>query len=225
MNSKISCIVPVYNEGKRVGGVLNALVGHPMVDEVIVVNDGSSDDSEAVLKKIKGIRLISYKKNRGKTLAMKMGFEAAKNNLVMTIDSDLVGLDRGAIGDLIEPVLKDRADVSISLRKNSLGLFKLLGLDFVSGERVFDKKLLGDFGKLKKLPGFGLEVYMNNLIIQKKSRIKVVKWKNVISPRKSVKFGWFAGAWGDTKMVMQIVKVLGVFGVFRQFWKMRKLKV
>lgn len=217
--------MPVYNEGKRVGAVLKVLVGHPMVDEVIVVNDGSSDDSESILKKIKGIRLISYKKNQGKTMAMKMGFEAAKNNPVMTIDSDLVGLDREAISELIEPVKNGQADMSISLRKNSLGIFKLFGLDFVSGERVFDKRLLGNLEKLKKLPRFGLEVYMNNLIIQKKLRMKVVSWKKVISPRKSVKFGFWSGVVGDTKMVMEIVKVLGFFGVVMQFWKMRKLKV
>ncbi|MDZ4216753.1 MAG: glycosyltransferase family 2 protein, partial [Candidatus Gracilibacteria bacterium] len=65
---------------------------------------------------------------------MKRGFQSAKNELIMTIDSDLVGLSKKAVGELIEPVRNGLADISISLRSNSLLLFKLLGLDFVSGE-------------------------------------------------------------------------------------------
>ncbi|PIZ73179.1 glycosyl transferase [Candidatus Peregrinibacteria bacterium CG_4_10_14_0_2_um_filter_43_11] len=225
MHSKISCIVPVYNEARRVGVVLSLLIKHPLIDEVIVINDGSSDDSEAVLKKIEGIRLISYPKNQGKTLAMKLGFEAASYPLIMMIDSDLIGLSEKALTELIEPVKNGIADVSMSLRKNSLRIFKWFGLDFVSGERVFDRGLLGDLEVLKALPPFGLEVFLNDLIVQKNLRIKVVDWKEVITPRKSTKYGFFIGIFGDLKMIAEIIKVMGVSGIVRQFRKMCNLKV
>ncbi|MDP2691244.1 MAG: glycosyltransferase [bacterium] len=225
MDFTISCIVPVFNEAKRVEKVSTVLVGHPLIDEVIVINDGSSDNSEQLLQKIKGIKLISYQKNQGKTLAMKRGFQSAKNELIMTIDSDLVGLSKKAVGELIEPVRNGLADISISLRSNSLLLFKLLGLDFVSGERVFHKKLLGDLEKLTSLPPFGLESYMNQLIVEKQLRIRVVPWKTVISPRKSKKFGCLTGLLGDIKMVSQIISLLKPWGVLRQIWQMRKLRV
>lgn len=39
----ISCIIPAYNEAPRIGAVLDAVLGHPLIDEVIVIDDGSTD--------------------------------------------------------------------------------------------------------------------------------------------------------------------------------------
>ena len=225
MDIKISCIIPVYNEGKRVKKVLDAVIGHELVDEIIVVNDGSTDDSEKVLKEVDGIKLISYKKNRGKTGAVKAGFEESKNDLVMMIDSDLVGLKKIDITALIEPIKEGSVDITMTMRKNSLMIFKLFGLDFISGERVFRKSIIEDFNDLDKLPGFGLESFLNRILIKKKMRLKVVKWKNVVTPRKSVKFGWWKGTKGDIKMIKQIISVLGVSGIYKQYRKMLSLKV
>lgn len=222
---KISCIVPVYNESSRVDAVLDVLVGHELIDEVIVINDGSSDDSEKILKKRRGIKLISYKKNRGKSHAVKEGLMAAKNDWVMMIDSDLKGLNRQNIKDLVEPIRTNRADLAMTLRKNSLGLFKFFKLDFVSGERIFRKNFIKNLNELEKLPGFGLEVFLNEIIIQNKEQFVVVNWPNVDTPRKSVKFGFWAGVKGDFKMISQIKKVIGLFGILKQFEKMRRLRI
>lgn len=220
---KISCIVPVYNEAKRVMDVLKVLIGHELVDEVIVVNDGSTDNSEEVLRGVNGVDVVSYKGNKGKTHALKVGFERAKNDWVMTIDSDLLGLTVGAVTALIEPIIKGEAMMTLSLRKNSLSIFRLFKLDFVSGERVFQKKIIGDLSKLEDLPGFGFESFLNQIVVREKIPLKVVNWKSVITPRKSVKFGWWNGTKGDLKMVRQIISVLTLRGIFKQFWEMRKL--
>ena len=225
IKQKISCIVPVYNEGKRVGGVLKALVGHPLLDEVIVVNDGSTDDSEEVLKKIKGINLISYTKNRGKSFAVMTGMKKAKNALLLMIDSDLRGLTAEDITALVRPVLHGEVDVALTMRKNSWPLYKLLGLDFVSGERIFAKKMIPSLDELEKLTCFELESHLNNLIVKSGAKLAVVNWKNVITPRKAVKFGFFEGTKRDFKMALEIVKYLGIGGVYRQIKGMRRLIV
>lgn len=221
----ISCIVPVYNEKSRVLKVLNVLVDHPLIEEVIVVNDGSTDGSGEILRKVKGVRLISYKKNKGKSYAVMLGIKASRHNLILTIDSDLIGIEEGDVTNLIKPVINGHVKVAMTLRKNSLKIFKLFGLDFVSGERIFYKNLIGNIDDLRKLRPFGLEVFMNELILKKGLKIKVVNWKDVITPRKSKKFGFWIGVKGDFKMVKQIFGQLGFFGVVRQFWKMWKLKV
>lgn len=221
----ISCVVPVYNEKERVIEVLRVLTAHPMIDEVIVVNDGSTDGSAEVLDGVAGIRFISYEKNMGKSHAVMLGIQAAKNPLILTVDSDLQGLAEEDITALVRPVMDGEVKFAMTLRKNSLGIFKLFGCDFVSGERIFSRDLIPDITVLDKLSPFGLEVFMNDLIVKKGLKIRVIKWKNVITPRKSVKYGFWKGVKGDLKMVGQIVRHLGVFGVIRQFWKMWRLKV
>jgi glycosyltransferase involved in cell wall biosynthesis len=223
--SLISCIVPVYNEGPRVIAVLDAIMACQLVDEIIVINDGSTDNTESLLAGKAGINLISYKPNQGKSHAVKVGLQAARNDMVMMIDSDLKGLDADAIAALILPVELGGADMTISLRKNALYLYKLFGLDFVSGERVFRKSIIRDLEHLEILPGFALESYLNQIVINTNLRIKIVNWPNVISPRKSVKNGLWEGLKGDLRMVGHITKYLTPLGTFRMYIDMLKRRV
>lgn len=153
------------------------------------------------------------------------GIQEAKNDIIMLVDSDLVGLHDANITSLISPVVENRADIAISLRKNSLLIYKILGLDFVSGERVFHKNIIEDIGALACLSGYGLEVFLNGIIIKKHLRLKVVWWGDVISPRKSKKLGWWQGIKGDWNMIMQILSTLTVSDILYQMYKMRTLRV
>lgn len=222
---KISCVVPVFNEASRINGVLNSLTGHPLLDEIIVVNDGSSDQTHQVVSQRDDVIFISYPVNRGKTHALKEGIERAKNDLIMTVDSDLIGLRPENISELIMPILEDRADVSLSLRGNSLLIFKILGIDFVSGERVFSRRILGLTAELDNLWGFAFESFMNKIIVQDKLRISSVNWPNVIQQMKYKKQGLWSGIRADIKMVKKIVSYLGPLGLIKQYAKMMMLKV
>jgi len=223
IDTKISCIVPVFNEADRVLEVLNVLVGHKLLDEVIVVNDGSTDNSENVLKGVEGIKLISYKRNRGKSHAIKVGIEASKNDLVMMIDSDLLGLRKDHVARLVNPVKNGIVDSTMALWSNSLLIFKLFGFDLLSGNRVFSKDIIGDLNKLDELSGFGLEVFLNNVILGKKLRLCVVNFDNVISVRKAVKFGFFDGWKREFKMSYDIFKTIGFYGLIKQFFKIKSV--
>lgn len=223
--AKASCIIPVYNEADRVGPVLDALQGHELIDEIIVIDDGSTDNTAEVLGRRRGINFISLDKNRGKSYAVAHGLSLARNDLVVMVDSDLVGLNPKNITDLIEPVIENQADIAISLRSNSLAIFRWLGMDFVSGERVFHKTLLPDLTKLSSLKSYMIESYMNQLIVKNKLRIKVVDLKNVIHPMKFAKIGFWRGMIRDFKMIFQIVCFLGLGGFLNQYYKMLKLRI
>src|SRR6185503_11135984 len=89
---RISCIVCAYNEADRIRHILDAVYRHPMLYEIIVVNDGSTDDTEAMLADYPEIRVLSYSPNRGKTYAMEQGVAAAGGDYLMFLDADLAGV-------------------------------------------------------------------------------------------------------------------------------------
>ena len=197
---------------------------HPALAEVIVVNDGSTDQTEALLATYPDIKVISYSPNRGKTYALSRGIAAAANEYLMLLDADLAGVTPADIDALAAPVINGEADVSISLRSNSLAIYRLLGLDFVSGERVIPATLLSDaIEAMQRLPRWGGEAFMNELIIERKHRLAVVYWPNVINVRKYTKLGRWRGMLSELSMMRDALDVLSLGGVFRQNFALLRL--
>lgn len=223
---KVSCIIPVYNEGPRIANVLQVVCNHPLINEVIVVNDASKDSSAEEAKKFNAVRLINHPQNKGKTQAVLTGVKESKYDFVLLLDSDLVGLTQKVITDLIEPVESGLAGVSISLRSNAPWVDRLIGIDLLSGERVLPKKLiLSHINEISKLPKFGLESYLNKIIIQQGLKIKIVWWPGVISPWKYKKNGLWAGIKGDFFMIKDILKTVNIFEFILMYYKMLKLNI
>ncbi|MBP9781388.1 glycosyltransferase family 2 protein [Candidatus Woesebacteria bacterium] len=108
---KLSVIVPVYNEEKTVGKMLSKLIKVADVYEVIVVDDGSSDNSAKEINKIasKKIKLFS-KSNGGKGSAIRLGLTNVSGSHVLIQDADLE-YDPEDIPVLTEPIKKDKAEV------------------------------------------------------------------------------------------------------------------
>ena len=96
-NQLISIIIPVFNECESIGylldEVLNVMQNNKLNCELIVVNDGSNDNTSTVLDeltiKIKELSVISLRKNYGQTAAMSAGFDNSKGEIVITLDGDL----------------------------------------------------------------------------------------------------------------------------------------
>ena len=219
----VSCIVPVFNEAERIGGVLAALVNHPLIAEIIVVDDGSTDSTVAVVQKYPSIRLILLPQNGGKTKALETGIKASKNPVLLLMDGDLLGLKPQHVSDLIMPVLEGRVDLAISLRENAPLPWRWIGLDYISGERVFHRSLLQL--PLGQLPRFGFEVYLNSLCIKRKCRIAVVAWRGVRSPLKSRKYGFLKGIKADLRMLRDLAQTQPMLGLIAQVRHMRRLRI
>jgi len=94
----VCVIVPTYNNAATLMGVLDELLTY--TEDIIVVNDGSSDNTDEILKKYSGLEIISYEKNKGKGYALKNGFSLAKEKgfqYAITIDSD----GQHIVGDIL----------------------------------------------------------------------------------------------------------------------------
>ena len=86
---KICALIPVYNSENHIADVIHSVLQY--TDDLIVVNDGSTDNTANVLAGIENIKLISYEKNRGKGYALQQGFRRALElgfTHAVTLDAD-----------------------------------------------------------------------------------------------------------------------------------------
>lgn len=167
-NFGISLIVPAYNEEKRIKNILTVASTCPYLQEIICVNDGSTDNTLALSKSVKNISVINLKKNHGKSYAIMEGVKAAKGDIVVFLDADLRGLTHQTIRSLINPLITKSADVVIGYKSSRIDkLFKPLG-----GERAYFRKDLLPLEKTIRQKGYGLELYLNYSF--RKKRVKTV---------------------------------------------------
>jgi len=110
----LSVIMPVYNEAATVAEIIRRVLQQGPVQELIIVDDCSSDATLKVLRKLASeesrIRLLSHDVNRGKGAALRTGFKEARGDVVIIQDADLE-YDPAEYGKLLTPILSGRADV------------------------------------------------------------------------------------------------------------------
>jgi len=222
--AKISCVISAFNEGPRIGNVLRSVTNHPLVDEVIVVDDGSSDNTSEEALKFKGIKIIRHKKNGGKTLSMYDGCLNSKNDLVMFLDADLVGLTTVNITRLIKPILNGSVDMSIGMVKHD-SRFYIIGTIMAhgsySGQRVMKKEIA--ILNLNKVHGFSGEAMMNKYILDNNLKFIVINWLNVRAKKRSKEIGKIASIGSYIKTLRDLFIVVPPLKMIKQLILMRKL--
>lgn len=124
LTATISVIVPVFNEGRKISFSLKkirkAVETHFPNYELIVVNDGSTDDTLTILKNIaltdqEHLRILSYTPNRGKGYAVRMGVLHSQGDVVVFLDGDL-DISPDSIKDYVERL--DTADLVIASKRH-----------------------------------------------------------------------------------------------------------
>jgi glycosyltransferase involved in cell wall biosynthesis len=109
---KLSVVIPVYNEKDTIAEILHRVLTTGLANEIIVVDDGSTDGTAVVLGNLteKNVKVISVPKNRGKGAAVRTGIEAVKGDLILIQDADLE-YDPRDIPALLKPIEENLADV------------------------------------------------------------------------------------------------------------------
>ena len=86
---RVAVLIPTYNNAGTLGAVLNDALAY--TQHIIVVNDGATDETSAVLAQFPSVQLVSYSPNRGKGVALRRGFAYAIKqgyDYVITMDAD-----------------------------------------------------------------------------------------------------------------------------------------
>lgn len=110
--SKLSIVIPIFNEVATVRDIVDAVTAIAIVDEVIIVDDCSTDGSRYVLPQLASekVKIYYHDVNRGKGAALRTAFGKASGDIVIIQDADLE-YDPAEYPKLIKPILDGKADV------------------------------------------------------------------------------------------------------------------
>lgn len=164
----VSVIIPAFNEEKTVAHVVSVVKSLPYIGEVVVVDDGSMDQTSKFAEKA-GAKVIYHMKNRGKGAAIKTGFKNSNGDIVVFLDADLKNLTQSQVRNIVDPILNGEADVTKTKFKREAGRVTELTakplLKFFFPEIKFDQPLSGQFAakrsflnKIKLEDDYGVDV-------------------------------------------------------------------
>ncbi len=226
MSNTISVIVPCYNEEKRILPIIKSLKLSPSVTEIIVVDDGSDKKSQKILSHLSGIKLITHPQNLGKAKALYHGLCASQGNIVVFVDSDLIGFTPRHLQLLVNPIIKHGYDLTIGDIECILFPFKLSGYSACySGERAFNSRLLKKYPQIFSaggyVDGFLVEAEMNRVFFGKYKIAKVLL-DGVGAHYKISKYG-ITGFLNDIKVMRRCLNYLGIKEELKQLKFIRSL--
>ena len=203
----ITAIIPAYNEGQTIGNVLDCLINVGMITQIIVVSDGSTDETVDVVGSY-DVELINLSENVGKGGAMKAGIERCSNDNILFLDADLIGLTGYHVNSLIMPVIKDEADMTIGIFKNGRMVTDLAQkvTPYLSGQRAIKKALLDKIPNID-ISRYGVEVALTKFADKNAVRTKEVYLEDMTHVTKEEKLGLIKGMHARFKMYWDIMKV------------------
>lgn len=205
----VAAIIPAYNEENTIGDVLLALKETDLVDRIIVVSDGSEDHTVNAAMKHDDINVVELLINRGKGGAVKAGLDRCKEDIILILDADLIGLTNRHIEALLKPVIEGKAAMSVGIFEKGRVATDIAQkmAPFLSGQRALKRELLENISDLD-LSRFGIEVALHQFAEENEVATAVVQLKDLSHVMKEEKLGFAKGLMARGKMYWEIVKYI-----------------
>ncbi|HPM85471.1 MAG: glycosyltransferase family 2 protein [Candidatus ainarchaeum sp.] len=193
---KATLIIPAYNEEKTIKNTIRAAKQSKYVDEIIVVDDCSTDNTYKIASK-EGIKVLRHETNKGKGRAIKTGIINSKNEVICFIDADIPQWNGFLISKIIKPVALNEVDFVKTTFNRSMGRVTLLTakpmLKLLFPSINLQQPLSGQFctkksflEKIKIENRYGIDIGIIIDAEQKKLKIKEVYLGTITNKSKSL---------------------------------------
>jgi glycosyltransferase involved in cell wall biosynthesis len=189
MKNKVSIVICAYNEEDTIENVVRKCREYNHESEIIVVDDGSTDNTESILKGLDkglGIKYIRLPENKGKSYAMVTGVEMALNEIILFFDADVSGIKKEHFDQLIAPVFNEDNPIDMVLGSPSETLidYRINPFKSLTGERAVRKKDLKPILENIRDIRFGVETYINLYFQAHGKKIKYTLLEGLTHPNK-----------------------------------------
>jgi glycosyltransferase involved in cell wall biosynthesis len=183
---KIAAIICAFNEEKTIKEVTATACDY-FFDEIIVVNDGSTDRTADILAELSGLprlKCITLPENKGKGYAMATGVENSTSEIIVFIDADLSNLKEEHFEQLLTPIFNNECDMVLGQATETLINYKFNPFKSFTGERAMLKKDIMPILEEMKTSKFGVETLINLYFQAHEKSVKYTMLEGLKHPTK-----------------------------------------
>lgn len=227
--SRFGIVIPAYNEAENLARVLEPVCSTDWLSEIIVVDDGSQDDTCAVVQRFSQhdprVSLIRLAHNQGKAGAMLAGVRQSQSDYVIFLDADLVGLRPEHLRRLRDMVLAQKCDMVVAVFRHGrlhTDLSHFL-VPILSGQRCLRRVDVERALSLLVNSRYGVETGITCYAKAMGWRSRYVVWNHVTHVIKEFKLGYWLGLRARWRMYRQIFQtvlfVAAALGSWSLVWR------
>lgn len=189
----VTAVVAAYNEADRIDPVLEVLTSYPRFDEVIVVDDGSTDGTADVVAG-HDVTCLRVEPNQGKGHAMDVGVTAASGSVIFFADADIIGLTHDMIAETVRPVLAGTCEMFVLMRNRRIYWLRTIMsfIPLLGGERALTKALWEQL-PVRHKDRFRIEAGLNFYAIHYGAGLRYRVFPGITQTVKEAKFGFLDG--------------------------------
>ncbi|MBI4135395.1 glycosyltransferase [Candidatus Uhrbacteria bacterium] len=218
---KVAAIVPAFNEQKTIASVVKTLRSSPLIGEVIVISDGSTDHTAKFAREAGADMVHELPWRHGKGSAMAHGVTHTDAEILFFADADLSGFTAAHVESIVKPVLEGKYAMNVGLRDRG-GFFTRLQyyLPLIGGERAMLRKVFTDIPDYY-MKGFKAESALNYYCRANNLPYGKTKMPGIRIVKKIEKFGFLGGLREYFKMWWQVAKAMTEVRLHRRVFTSR----